>query len=182
MGSARLTAGVFYRNHRKKIYKRTLKSIFQEFDPSSSRTRWQLQFTLTISSILFIASLMGNPQIMWVGIAAMSVCVPFRSDIKYRVKYRALGNILGSILFRAAYLVLPEGSIAYMGILGGIGTGLSASYGWQTVFNAFSVLSVAASVFGVPYAMLLRVFNNVFGAVYTWLFDRIFEPVLSALA
>lgn len=176
-----ITAAVFYRNHRKKIYKRTLKSIFQEFHLSSARTRWQLRFTFTISSVLLIASLLSNPQIMWMGIAAMSVCVPFRDDIEYRVKYRALGNALGSILFLIVYFMLPEGSVAYMGILGGIGTGLSASYGWQTVFNAFSSLSVAAPVFGVPYAMLLRVFNNVFGAVYTWLFDRIFEPAFSAL-
>ena len=67
-----------------------------------------------------------------------------------------------------------------MGILGGIGTGLSASYGWQTIFNAFSSPAVAVPVFGLPYAIFLRIFNNIFGSVYTWLFDRIFEPALSA--
>ncbi len=176
-----LTAAVYYRNHRKKTYKRTFKSLFLEFDLSSARTQWQLRLTLTISSALLIASLLGIPKAMWIGIAVMSVCVPFRGDMTERIKYRAPGNMLGGLLFLAAYFLLPEGSVSYMGILGGIGTGLSASYGWQTIFNAFSSLAVAMPVFGLPYAILLRIFNNVFGTLYAWLFDRIFQPFLSRL-
>lgn len=177
-----LTAAVYYRNHRKKTYKRTFKSLFLEFDLSSARTQWQLRLTLTISSALLIASLLGIPKAMWIGIAVMSVCVPFRGDMAERIKYRAPGNMLGGLLFLAAYFLLPEGSVSYMGILGGIGTGLSASYGWQTIFNAFSSLAVAMPVFGLPYAILLRIFNNVFGTLYAWLFDRIFQPFLSRLS
>lgn len=98
-----------------------------------------------------------------------------------RIKYRAPGNLLGSLLFLAAYFLLPEGSVSYMGILGGIGTGLSASYGWQTMFNAFSALAIAMPVLGLPYAILLRIFNNVFGTLYAWVFDRLFQPFLSRL-
>ncbi|NBH14639.1 FUSC family protein [Lachnospiraceae bacterium] len=176
-----LTAAVFYRNHRKKTYKRTFKNLFQEFDLSSARTQWQLRLTLTISSIMLLASLLGIPKAMWISIAAMSVCVPFRKDMSERIKYRAPGNILGSILFVAAYFLLPDGILPCLGILGGIGTGLSASYGWQTVCNAFSSLAVAVPVFGLPSAVLLRIFNNLFGSVYTWLFDQVFHPLLSAV-
>lgn len=176
-----MTAAVYYRNHRKKVYKRTFKSIFQEFDLSSARTQWQLRFTLTISSALFLASLLHLPKTMWIGIAAMSVCVPFRKDMAERTKYRAPGNILGSILFLAAYFLLPESALSYMGILGGIGTGLSASYGWQTAFNAFSSLALAVPVFGLPFAVFLRIFHNLFGSLYAWLFERLFQPALSAL-
>ncbi len=181
MIGAVLTAAVFYRNHRKKAYKRTFKSIFLEFDLSSARTQWQLRLTLTISSALLIASLLDIPKAMWIGIAVMSVCVPFREDMTDRIKYRAPGNLLGSLLFLAAYFLLPEGSVSYMGILGGIGTGLSASYGWQTMFNAFSALAIAMPVLGLPYAILLRIFNNVFGTLYAWVFDRLFQPFLSRL-
>ncbi|MCI9078269.1 MAG: FUSC family protein [Lachnospiraceae bacterium] len=176
-----ITAVVYYHNHRKKNYKRTFKSFFQEFDLSSARTKWQLRLALVISSAMYIASILDIPKPMWIGIAAMSVCVPFRNDISYRVKYRAPGNILGSLVFLCAYLALPEGSVAYMGILGGIGTGLSASYGWQAVFNAFSSLATAVPVFGLQYAIILRILCNVSGSVYTWIFDRIFEPVISCL-
>lgn len=181
MIGAVLTAAVFYRNHRKKTYKRTFKSIFLEFDVSSARTQWQLRLTLTISSALLIASLLDIPKAMWIGIAVMSVCVPFREDMTDRIKYRAPGNLLGGLLFLAAYFLLPEGSVSYMGILGGIGTGLSASYGWQTMFNAFSALAIAMPVLGLPYAILLRIFNNVFGTLYAWVFDRLFQPFLSRL-
>ena len=176
-----ITAAVFYHNHRKQEYKRTFKSLFQEFNLSSARTKWQLRLALTISSAMLIASLLDIPKPMWIGIAAMSVCVPFRNDMDYRAKYRAPGNTLGSIIFLVAYLLLPEGSISYMGILGGIGTGLSASYGWQAVFNAFSSLATATPVFGLSTAILLRIFNNIFGSAYSWLFERVFEPALSAL-
>ncbi len=181
LGGAILTAIVFYRNHRQTSYKRTFKDLFQEFDLSSSRTKWQLRFTLTISSLMLIASLLNIPKPMWIGIAAMSVCAPFRNDMADRIKYRAPGTILGSLLFLAAYFLLPEGSVSYMGILGGIGTGLSASYGWQTAFNAFSSLAIAAPVFGLSGAVLLRISHNIFASAYTWLFDRIFEPFLSTL-
>lgn len=174
-----LTAVIFYYKHRKQIYKRTFSSLFKEFDLSSARTRWQLRFAFTVSSILLIGTLLDIPKTMWLGIAAMSVCVPFRKDIGFRVKNRILGNILGGIIFLAAYLIFPESAVAYFGIFGGICVGLSAGYGWQAAFNAFSALAIAVPVFGMPYAILLRVFNNVFSAVYTWLFDRIFEPLFS---
>lgn len=176
-----MTAIVFYRNHRKKIYKRTFKSLFQEFDLTSARTKWQLRLTLTISSITLITTLLGIPKAMWAGIAAMSVCVPFQNDMADRIKFRAPANILGSILFLAAYFILPESTLSFFGIIGGIGTGLSASYGWQTVFNSFSSLAIAMPVFGLPHAILLRIFHNVFGSLYVWLFDRVFEPILSTL-
>lgn len=176
-----ITAVVFYHNHRKQTYKRTFKSLFQEFDLSSARTRWQLRLTFTISSVMFFATLLHAPKAMWFGIAAMSVCVPFRSDIDYRVKYRIGGNILGGILFLIVYLLLPEGFVSYLGILGGIGTGLSASYGWQTAFNAFSALAMATPVFGMPYAVMLRICHNILAAVYTFLFDRVFDPALAIL-
>ena len=175
---AAITAAVFYRNHRKIAYKRTFKNLFQEFH-LSARTSWQLRLAFTISSVMLIASLLNVPKAMWIGISAMSVSVPFRNDMEYRIKYRAPGNILGSILFFVVYWILPEGAVSYMGILGGIALGLSASYGWQTVSNAFSALAIATPVLGLQSAIFLRIFNNIFGSIYAWLFERIFEPVLS---
>ena len=37
---------------------------------------------------------------------------------------------------------------AYIGILGGIGVGFSAQYGWQAVFNTFGALAIAAETYG----------------------------------
>ena len=168
------TALILYRNHKKMSYKRSFRHLFQEFDLSSARTRWQIRLTLGVSSAMLIASLLGIPRVMWIGIAAMSVLLPFRKDMEYRVKFRAPGNILGAICFLVLYTVLPESCYSYIGMIGGIGVGLSATYGWQTVFNSFGALAIATPIFGLPMAIFLRIFNNAFGSLYALAFDNFF--------
>lgn len=58
----------------------------------------------------------------------------------------------------------------YIGIIGGIGVGYSAGYAWQTVFNTFGALSIASGLFGA--AGSDGEGANVFGSVYTVLFDK----------
>ena len=72
-----LTGFVFYKNHKHQEYEKKLHDIFEEFDLRSTRTRWQICVTLGVSSVIFIAGLLDLPRAMWVGIAAMSVLVPF---------------------------------------------------------------------------------------------------------
>ena len=50
----------------------------------------------------------------------------------------------------------------YIGILGGIGVGFPAQYGWQAVFNTFGALAIAAETYGLQGAVSLRVSQNVF--------------------
>ena len=171
------TALILYRNHKKMSYKRSFRHLFQEFDLSSARTRWQIRLTLGVSSAMLITSLLGIPRVMWIGIAAMSVLLPFRKDMEYRVKFRAPGNILGAICFLVLYTVLPESCYSYIGMIGGIGVGLSATYGWQTVFNSFGALAIATPIFGLPMAIFLRIFNNAFGSLYALAFDSVITKV-----
>ena len=171
------TALILYRNHKKMSYKRSFRHLFQEFDLSSARTRWQIRLPLGVSSAMLIASLLGIPRVMWIGIAAMSVLLPFRKDMEYRVKFRAPGNILGAICFLVLYTVLPESCYSYIGMIGGIGVGLSATYGWQTVFNSFGALAIATPIFGLPMAIFLRIFNNAFGSLYALAFDSVITKV-----
>ena len=170
---AAATAFVLYRNHKKATYKRSFRHLFEEFDLSSARTRWQIRLTLGVSSAIAIASFLGIPRVMWIGIAAMSVLLPFHKDMVYRVKYRAPGNILGALFFLVLYTILPESCYGYIGMIGGIGVGLSATYGWQAVFNSFGALAIAAPIFGLPGEIFLRIFNNAFGSLYGWLFDTV---------
>ena len=76
-----LTGIVFYRGHRNYEYKRDLKSIFEEFDIHSSRTRWQIAMTLGVASAMCFAELLHFPRSMWIGIAVMSVMVPFMREL-----------------------------------------------------------------------------------------------------
>ena len=65
-----------------------------------------------------------------------------------------------------------------IGVFGGIGVGLSASYGWQAVFNSWGAISIAMTFLGVEGAIFYRIFNNAFGAVYAMLFDRVFFKIM----
>ena len=84
-----------------------------------------------------------------------------------RAEKRGLFNIVGSLIFVALYLVLPESMYPYIGMIGGIGVGYSAGYAWQTAFNTFGALSIAAGLFGLQNAVILRIGANIFGSVYT---------------
>lgn len=116
---------------------------------------------------MLVMSLLGLPRAMWAGIACMSVCLPFTDDCMGRAEKRGLFNIVGSLIFVALYLVLPESMYPYIGMIGGIGVGYSAGYAWQTAFNTFGALSIAAGLFGLQNAVILRIGANIFGSVYT---------------
>ena len=95
------------------------------------------------------------------------------------MKFRAPGNILGAVLFLVLYTVLPESAYGCIGMIGGIGVGLSASYGWQTVFNSFGALAIAVPMFSLYGAIFLRIFNNAFGSLYGLVFDKLFHSVFN---
>ena len=172
---------IFLRSHRNRSYEKKFSDLFREFSLSSDRTRWQICLALGVSTALLIAQLLSVPRGMWIGIAVMSVLQPLRKDLQYRLKVRAPGNILGGALFLLLYHFLPGDICAYIGIIGGIGVGLSASYGWQAVFNSFGGVALAVPLFGVPGAVLLRIFNNAAGSVYAFCFERVFQGGLTGL-
>ena len=77
--------------------------------------------------------------------------------------------------------MLPSGFYPYIGMIGGLGVGYSASYEWQTVFNTFGALSIAAGLFGLKGALLLRIGINILCSVYTiiccFLIDKLFNLI-----
>ena len=94
------------------------------------------------------------------------------SAVVERAKKRGPYNIVGCLIFLVLYYILPPSMYPYIGIIGGIGVGYSAGYAWQTVFNTFGALSIASGLFGAAGAVALRIGANVFGSVYTVLFDK----------
>ena len=175
MAGGLLTALIFYRNHYKITYKRRLSDIFREFYLTSSRTKWQLCITLGVALVMLVSRELGLPRPMWAGFAAMSVMQPFAEDLKQRVKHRLPGTIAGGLLFLLLCRVLPEGSYGMLGIAGGICVGFCATYGWQTVFNSFGALAVAAGLYGAGGAVMHRYLANIIGIVLAVVFYSVFE-------
>lgn len=174
---ALLTAAILLYKHGKKSYRRRFSDLFREFDLTSARSQWQVRFALGVSTALFAAALFSLPRAMWAAIAAMSVLLPFHEDLRYRVRHRIPGNLIGCLLFLPLFCLLPPSLHAYIGIIGGIGVGFSATYGWQAVFNTFGALTIAVGMFGLPGAILLRIGCNLFGAVYALLFDTLLRLI-----
>lgn len=172
---AAICAAVFYIDHKDRTYKRKFTDLFREFDLRSFRTSWYLRLTLGVSTAMLIVSLLHMPRVMWVGIAAMSVLLPFEKDMEYRAKRRAPFNILGCGIFLLLYWILPDSVYPFIGLMGGIGVGYSAGYEWQTVFNTFGALAIATNAFGLQTAIVLRIVFNVFASVYAVLFDKVFR-------
>ena len=83
------------------------------------------------------------------------------------------------ICFIVLYFLLPSSIYTYIGILGGIGVGLSAKYGWQAVFNTFGALAIATESYGLKGAVGLRVIQNVFGVVFALIFCSMFYWLMS---
>ena len=168
---------VFYKNQKNRPYRRTFLDLFREFNLRSARTGWYVRLTIIVSTALLIMSLLGLPRAMWAGIACMSVCLPFSSDLVARAKLRGPYNILGSLIFMVLYVVLPKSMYPYIGIIGGIGVGYSAGYAWQTVFNTFGALSIASNLFGMTGAVILRIGANVFASIYTVVMDKLLNKI-----
>ena len=173
---------IFYKNQKNRPYRRTFLDLFREFDLQSARGRWYLKLTLIVSSAMLFMNLLGLPRAMWAGIACMSVCLPFTEDSISRSGKRWQFNVIGCAIFIVLYLILPESMYPYIGMIGGIGVGYSAGYAWQTVFNTFGALSIAAGLFGMPAAVTLRIGANLFGSIYTVICNKIIDRVATYFA
>ena len=173
---------IFYKNQKNRPYRRRFLDLFREFDLQSARGRWYLKLTLIVSSAMLFMNLLGLPRAMWEGIACMSVCLPFTEDCISRSGKRWKFNIVGCAIFIVLYLILPESMYPYIGMIGGIGVGYSAGYAWQTVFNTFGALSIAAGLFGMPVAVILRIGANLFGSIYTVICNKIIDRAATYFA
>ncbi len=177
---ATLTALVLYRNRKKTEFKCGFKNLFTDFKISNERTRWQIKIALCVSGALFLATLIGVSKPAWAGIAAMSVTIP-QGTTPMRVESRIRANVIGCILLFFASIILPSVLWGYIGIIGGIGAAFCGKYEGQTAWNSLSALAAATSVLGVKRALAFRILNNIFGALFAFMFGKIIDRILLAI-
>ena len=123
---ALLVCTVFLCKHRSRSIPLRIRDIPVAFSLHHPRSRWQLCQIFCVPLVVLLAELAGLPRAMWAGIAAMSVILPAAEDMHYRVRRRVLGNIAGVLCFVILYFLLPPSIYAFIGVIGGIGVGLSA--------------------------------------------------------
>lgn len=172
-----IVSTIFYFKHRKMSFKNSFSEIIRDIDFTTERSKWQLKLSLGISTAILIGELLHIPRVMWIGFSCMSVLQPSKEKMEFRVKTRPIYMILGCIIFGVIYFVLPEQFRGYMGMIGGFMVGFSATYQWQTSFNCFGALTAAVPMFGIGWAIIIRIVDNFLGAIYSKIFDKIFDKV-----
>ena len=166
---------IFYFKHRKEVFEKCFLDVLREVDFKTDKTKWQFKLALGISLGMLIGELVHMPRVMWIGFTIMSILQPTLDKVAFRTKKRPPFVIIGCVLFGFVYLVLPEAYRGYIGLIGGLMVGFSATYEWQTSFNCFGALAAAVPTFGLMGAVIIRIVNNVVGAVYSKCFDRVFN-------
>ena len=153
-----LTLLVYARNHRADPYWEGIPAVLRAWSLGEARSRWQLKAAFGVATALVLAHGLGFPRPMWMW-----------------------GNLAGGAGFCLLYCLLPDSLLPYLGIFGGIGVGLSATYGWQAVFNSLGAMSIMVGTLGLPGVVLFRVGNNALGALYAWAVDRLAGPAWRVL-
>lgn len=171
------TAWLMYRVHKQKPHTEGFADLFRQFDLSTERSRWQLGLSITLALSLLFGELLGFSRVMWIGLAALSVTQPSRKERLWRAKNRFLGALAGVCGFLLLNNVLPPALCGCLGILGGICVGFTAHYGWQSAFNCFGALSIAAAILGINGAMAFRILDTAFGIVFALCCYALFELV-----
>ena len=168
-----LVASIFYMKQRKIKLENKFSNIIKDIDFSTERTKWQFKFAFVVTSAVLIGELLHLPRTMWIGIACMSVFHPDKDQLQIRYKERMKYMVLGSLIYGVIYILIPVEFRGFIGMMSGLMIGFSATYKWQTIFNAFSALAAAAPILGLGGAIVFRIINNVFGALYSKGFDYV---------
>lgn len=173
---------IFYIKQRNTKFENTFSDIIKGVNLNNERTKWQLKFALGVCSAMLIGDILNLEKTMWVGFACMSILQPTQDKIDFRLKNRFPFMIIGCIVYFILFSVVPMEYRGFIGILGGIMVGFSATYQWQTVFNCFGALTSAVPVLGLEGAIILRILNNAFGAIYSKVFSYAFDKVDEKIA
>lgn len=121
---------------------------------------------LGVSLILSAGQIFRVERFMWMGFACASLLseYPYSSRVSLRFWQRIQGAIVGSCAFLILYLVMPQSLRPLMGPMGGLCLGFCTDYRYKTAMNCFGALMLAAGIYGIWGAVLLRILDTTLGA------------------
>lgn len=182
MVSGCVVASVFYFKQRKKVFEYSIRDILKSINFKTPRTKWQLKLALGIASVILIGEVLNVPRVMWIACGCLSLLQPNEEKTKERIRERYIYVIIGCFMFLSLYITTPENLRGYIGMLGGLMVGFSATYKWQTVFNSFGALVVAVPLFGLEGALIIRILDNILAAGYSKVFNAFYNKILDTIS
>lgn len=180
-----LCGAVLYLKHRDKNKDIRFHQVAAQFTMSQEKSRWQMRMALGVSLVLALGGLFEMERFMWVGFACISLFSGYPNvNLKERVWQRILGVVVGSTLFFVIYQVIPEALHSFLGPIGGLCLGFSTDYRYKTALNCFGALLMAAGVYGIQNAVVLRIQNNILGILlglaFMFLYQKLVEQRFEA--
>ena len=175
---------IFYiKNKKLKVeFDNTIMDIIKSFDISTEKSAWQLKVALGVSSIVFIGEMFNFPRTMWLAFACMSVISQTTEEkLNTRLRVRITSILVGCVLFALAYILLPDGIVNMMPLLAGLLAGFCATYEYKTIINNFAALPSAIATIGFVDAVIFRAINNVFGGLYSKVFDLAYTKIMNKI-
>lgn len=168
---------IFYVKHHAKHTNIRFQEIVKNFDLSNEKSRWQLRMAIGVSLVLTMGSFFHIQRFMWAGFACASLLstYPYAVDVKKRFFHRMIGVITGSFIFLVIYKITPESYQTLLGPVGGFCLGFAVDYRVKTALNCFGALALAAGLYGIEGAVLLRILNNFLGVLFGYAFILLYR-------
>ncbi len=172
-----ICGAIMFYEHRKKDKDVKFRHLFFSFSFKNPVSLWQIRMALGVGIILAFGQILDIPRFMWLGFACQTMLAryPLSKSTHVRFIERITGVVVGSLFFMLMGMTFPNISMEIVGLLSGVILGFFSKYTWETIVICFGALSVAAPIYGVMGASLLRIINNVCGAVFGLLFSQFFD-------
>ncbi len=172
-----ICGAIMFYEHRKKDKDVKFRHLFFSFSFKNPVSLWQIRMALGVGIILAFGHILDIPRFMWLGFACQTMLAryPLSKSTHVRFIERITGVVVGSLFFMLMGMTFPNISMEMVGLLSGVVLGFFSKYTWETIVICFGALSVAAPIYGVMGASLLRIINNVCGAVFGLLFSQFFD-------
>lgn len=177
-----LCAVILYTKHRHKHTDVRFHHVLLKFDLHNVVHLWQLRMAIGVSLILTAGQFFGIERFMWMGFACASLLCeyPYSENVASRFYQRIIGVLVGSGAFYLLFCITPESFHSLMGPLGGVCLGFCTDYRYKTAMNCFGALMLAAGIYGIQNAVLLRITDTILGVIFAMLFATLFHKLVGS--
>ncbi len=163
-------------DHRHKDREIRFSHYLKSFSLKNMKSLWQLRLAIGVSIILTLGLIFGVHRFMWMSFACSTILAKYPvADEHKRFLERIEGVVLGCILYFLLCQILPSEYYSLIGLVFGAVLGYCVKYRNKATVICFMALAIAEPLYGVAGAALLRVTNNVMGAVFALLFADFFD-------
>lgn len=173
-----LCAAILFAKHHQKNPEVRFWDKVTEFSFSNKKIQWFIQLALGVSIMLALGTFFNLQRMMWAAFACGSILGGFSfgaEEARERLFQRLIGTLAGSLVFFLVYQIMPQSLIPLLGPLGGICLGFCTKYRYKTASNCLGALFMATGMYGLNYSIFLRIFNNIVGVAFGYVFLVLFQ-------